>query len=96
MVERYVLKAYELIDNESDNTYTTGVSLADCGIPFAELLNRQDNFIKFYTSRYRKQEKQIKSLEEKVEKLESDIGKVDNFLKEEFDLDFNMILEELL
>lgn len=96
MVDRYVLKSYELIDNESNNTYTTGVSLADCGIPFADLLNRQDNYIKFYNSRTRKYSKQINELEEKVKELESDIDKVDNFLKEEFDLTFKQILEELL
>ena len=42
MSDRFLLKPYELIDNSKRETYTTGVSLADCTIPFESILNNND------------------------------------------------------
>ena len=74
MVERWSLDSYTLIDNENDKRFTTGVSLADCTIPFADLLNRESNYVKFY-------QKELVEAREKIKELEKQIEGTDYLLK---------------
>lgn len=92
-MKRYSLKSYSLIDNDKNHEYTTGVSLADCTIPFEDLLNKQDKEINFYQGKYRKMRQELKSLKEDNKNLSSDLDKISDFLMEEFDIDIQDILE---
>ena len=63
--------SYTLFDSENGKRYRTGVSLADCGIPFVDLLNRESNYVSFYRGNYvderelnRRLEKHLKEYEE--------------------------------
>ena len=94
MIERYTLNHYTLTDNETLQEYTTGVSLADCTIPFTDLLNRQDTYIKSYMGLLKSERAKGQALQEKYNELKKDYTKIELFLKEEFDIDINEILED--
>jgi len=71
MTERYeMLDSYTLHDYEDCRSYTTGVSLADCGIPFVELLNRLDNYRQFHKENQIKCQRENKKLWAKLEEYE--------------------------
>lgn len=94
-MKRYNLGAYTLTDHKKGQEYTTGVSLADCTIPFEDLLNKQDNYINYYTQKYRETQKKLeKSLEENTE-LKETIRKLEEIIECEFDMNIKEFLENM-
>ena len=91
---RYKLGAYSLSDNETGREYQTGVSLADCTIPFEDLLNRQDNYIKHYRERSKKFERINKHLSDENAVLNKQLDKISDWLSEEFDIDIQEVLSD--
>lgn len=85
--KRWILSSYTLEDNTNNNEYHTGVSLADCTIPFEKLLNTYEDELLFYREKYRLFRKESKEYKKKFDNL-------NKFLKEEFDLDYDLLIEE--
>ena len=71
MKKRYSLGSYTLTDNQFGRTYTTGVSLADCTIPFEELLNRLNNYVDYYKEERDTLVKKNKILQEQLDQYET-------------------------
>jgi len=88
--ERWKLHSYVLEDTENSYEYRTGVTLADCTIPFEDLLNKSDGESKYYRNKTRELRKQLKESEKELEKFD----KLKEFLRTEFDLDYDMLIEE--
>jgi len=92
-MKRYKLGAYALTDNETGQEYRTGVSLADCTIPFEDLLNRQDNYLKHYREVRSKLQRENKRLSDENTQLNEQLDKVSDWLMEEFDINLEEVLE---
>lgn len=90
-MKHYELKHYSLIDNKTGTEYTTGISLADCTIPFEDLLNKQSNYIDYYMERYYKTQKLLKKSTEEIKALKTTLNQLEEFLLEEF----NMTIEDV-
>ena len=86
-MKRYKLGAYALADNETGHEYRTGVSLADCTIPFEDLLNRQDNYLKHYREVRSKLQRENRRLSDENTTLNEQLDKVSDWLMKEFDIE---------
>ena len=93
-MKRYKLGAYELTDNETGREYRTGVSLADCTIPFEALLNRQDNYLKHYREGRIKLQRENRRLSDENTQLNEQLDKVSDWLMEEFDINLEEVLSD--
>ena len=94
-MKRYKLRAYSLTDNKKNQEYTTGVSLADCTIPFEDLLNKQDNYINYYTNKYHETQKKLKKSLEENTTLKETIRKLEEIIEYEFDMNIQEFLENM-
>lgn len=93
-MKRYKLGAYELTDNETGREYRTGVSLADCTIPFEVLLNRQDNYLKYYREVRSKLQRENRRLSDENTTLNEQLDKISDWLMEEFDINLEEVLSD--
>ena len=84
MSDRFLLKPYELIDNSKRETYTTGVSLADCTIPFESILNTLERNKQYYRDKYHRTAREKRLLELSVKEYKDKIKCLDRILNDEF------------
>ena len=69
--ERWLMEDnYTLFDSERGRRYSTGVTLADCGIPFVDLLNRESNYARFHKENYEKEKEENRKLKKQISEFE--------------------------
>ena len=69
MENAYTLK------QDNGNRWSTGVSLADCTIPFVELLNREVSYAEFYKENLQEMKRENERLQGKISEYESLISR---------------------
>ena len=75
-MDRYeMIDGYTMKDYKKSLVYTTGVSLADCTIPFVKLLNRLNSYWEFCREERDELEKKNERLQRKINDYESLLGR---------------------
>ena len=93
---RYKLNNYALQDNITGHDYYTRVSLADCTIPFEELLNKQDKLINKYQELYHITKHELDEEKRKNKEHIDNMERLESFMMDEYDIDLREILDLIL